>query len=273
MIAEKQQPDGRPLEEVSETAHLILVSIGNTRIAIASWLNGSRGAAQHFDLARLDDAMQEVQAIWNGFPGPAKRAVVTLSVNPPRLEEFREECDTRRIGPLLVVGHNLDLPLPVDLPEPQKVGADRVCAAAAAFSRMKSACVVADFGTAVTIDLVGDDGTFLGGTILPGMALSARALHEHTAMLPLVEVGPPREMVGKNTANAIRSGIFAMMVGALREITERYATEIGKWPPLIVTGGDAELVAGSCDFVDRIVPDLGLDGLVLAYQHAAEADE
>ena len=116
-------------------------------------------------------------------------------------------------------------------------------------------------------------GVFLGGTILPGLALSARALHEHTAQLPLVEIGSPTETLGKDTESAIRNGIFAMMTGALREITERYATEIGKWPPLILTGGDAEAIAGACDFVDGIVPDLCLDGLVLAYKLHAGWDE
>lgn len=268
MIAEKQQPNGRAPEAEPTSPHLVLVGIGNTRIAVASWVNGRRGAAQHFDLDRLEDALQEVQAIWNEFPGSAVRAVALGSVNPPRLTEFRAECDTRRIGPLLVVGDNLDLPLPVDLPEPQKVGTDRLCAAAAAFAKLNTACVVADFGTAVTVDLIGDDGTFLGGTIFPGMALAAQALHEHTAQLPLVEVGQPTEVVGKSTAGAIRGGIAAMMAGTLREITERYATEIGRWPPLILTGGDAEAVAGACDFVDRVVPDLNLDGLVIAYQRA-----
>lgn len=274
MIAHSQQgndhgrTDGDP-----RSAHLILVSVGNSRIAFALWMAERRGVAQHFPLDRMSEAAEEIAALWASFPATAKRAVVATSVNPARLETFRSECDARSMGPLLVVGDNLDYPLPVDVPEPDKVGTDRLCAAAAAFSKMKSACVVADFGTAVTIDLIADDGSFLGGTILPGIAMSARALHEHTALLPLVEVGEPKETLGKNTKDAIRNGIAAMMAGALREITERYATQIGKWPPLVVTGGDAEAVARSCDFVDRVVPDLGLDGLVIAYQNAFETAE
>lgn len=275
MIAHPDQDNGHGAASngPSAGAHLILVSVGNSRIAFAIWMEGRRGAAQHFPLDRMSDAVEEIAALWASFPKQAKRAVVATSVNPPRLEAFRNECDARAIGPVLVVGDNLEYPLPVDVPEPDKVGTDRLCAAAAAFAKLKSACVVADFGTAVTIDLVADDGAFLGGTILPGVAMSARALHEHTALLPLVEVGEPTETLGKNTKSAIRNGIAAMMVGALREITERYATEIGKWPPLIVTGGDAEAVARSCDFVDRVVPDLGLDGLVIAYQNAFETAE
>ena len=107
----------------------------------------------------------------------------------------------------------------------------------------------------------------------PGIALSAKALHEHTALLPLVEVGAPTETLGKDTESAIRNGIFAMMIGALREVTERYATQIGKWPPLIVTGGNGESIASQADFVDRVMPNLCLEGLLLAYRRHIESDE
>jgi type III pantothenate kinase len=150
---------------------------------------------------------------------------------------------------------------------------DRLCTAAAAFDKVKAACVVADFGTALTIDLIADNGIYLGGTIMPGIALSARALHEHTALLPLVEVGSPHETLGKDTESAIRNGIFAMMIGALREIAERYATQIGKWVPLIVTGGDAPAIAAQCDFVDKALPDLCLAGILLAYRQARASDD
>jgi len=272
MIAHKERNTGPLPEDRSESTHLLLVSIGNTRVGVASWVDGRRGVAQHLPVDGLE-AVEEAFSLWKSFGSGPKRAVVVSSVNPPRLKEFRDACADRGMGPLLVVGYNLDPPLPVAVREPEQVGSDRLCAAAAAYARMRCACVVADFGTAVTIDLVADDGAFLGGTILPGMALSARALHEHTAQLPLVDVGQPTDTLGKDTASAIRNGISAMMAGALREITERYATEIGKWPPLVVTGGDAEAVARACDFVDRVVPDLALDGLAVAYRRAFESQE
>ncbi len=275
MIASKHDHDGSDAGEdrLTPSAHLLLISVGNTRTAIAPWSEDRRGEVRYFPAGSGDAAADGAQAIWEAFPESAKRAVVVASVNPPQLEALRVALHARGIGPWLVVGDDIDPPLPVDVPEPEKVGTDRLCAAAAAYQQMKSACVVADFGTAVTIDLVADDGAFLGGTILPGMALSARALHEHTAQLPLVEIGTPTETLGKDTVSAIRNGIFAMMAGALREITERYATDIGRWPPLVVTGGDAAAIAGACDFIDRVVPDLGLDGMVLAYKKAFEPQE
>lgn len=254
-----------PMNSNGHASHLLLVDIGNSRVALATWQDGRRNEASHLPADPIEPLAARLDELWNTLSSGANRAVVIGSVCPPLLDRLRGELDARRIGPVLVIGRDLAPPIPADVAEPDKVGTDRLCVAAAAYDGVKGACVVADFGTALTIDLVADNGVFLGGTILPGMALSARALHEHTALLPLVELGPTSQTLGKDTRSAIRNGIFAMMTGALREITERYATEINKWPPLILTGGDARMIAEACDFVDRVVPDLCLDGLALAY--------
>ncbi len=252
------------------SVRLVLVDVGNSRAAVAGWSEGERSVTEHLALEGADVLIAAVARQWEGLEGSGRRAVVISSVNPAALAALRAACDERGIGPVMVVGRELEAPMEADLPEPQKVGSDRLCAAAGAFARIGAACVVADFGTALTIDLVADNGVFLGGTILPGMALSARALHEHTALLPLVEMGPTSETLGKDTASAIKNGVFAMLCGALREIAERYATELGRWLPLVVTGGDGAAVARVCDFVDHVVPDLCLEGLVLAYQQHVE---
>lgn len=266
MIADHDKP---PLLAPLSQAHLLLVDIGNSRVAIAAWTGGKRHQAKHLAAEPFSPVGGLIERMWNDLPGPGKRAMVVSSVCPPVLAELQSFCRLHDIGPVLVVGQDIDPPIEADVPEPHKVGTDRLCAAAAGFDKVKAACVVADFGTALTIDLVADNDVFLGGTIMPGVALAARALNEHTAQLPLVEVGTPNQTFGKDTASAIRNGIFAMMVGALREVTERYATQIGKWPILIVTGGDAQAIASACEFVDHVAPDLCLDGLVIAYRNAA----
>jgi len=135
-----------------------------------------------------------------------------------------------------------------------------------AYFRLQSACVVADFGTAITIDCVSDNGIFLGGAILPGLHVGAEALARRTALLPEVRLARPEWVFGKDTRQAIVGGLVYGARGALRELTEAYATELGRWPPVIATGGDAELVAGGYDIVQAIVPDLCLLGVALAYQ-------
>lgn len=249
--------------------NLVLMDIGNSSVKVATWLDGKRGEARTV-ATTAEDAAPLMKTLWESLPENAGRAVAVCSVCPPLLAELRVYANRNAIDPLLVVGDDLPAPIAADVNEPEKVGTDRLCAAAAAYDLIKGACVVADFGTALTVDLVADNGVFLGGTILPGMRLSALALHEHTALLPLVDIGQPSGTLGKDTSQAIRFGVFAMLCGALREITERYATEIGKWPPLVVSGGDAPSVAGACDFIDRVIPDLCLDGIALAVRLAMD---
>ncbi len=249
--------------------NLVLMDIGNTGIKAATMLDDRRNEA-HTVPSTLEQATSLLTTLWQTLPENAGRAVAICSVCPALLSELRTAAAQQGIDPIWVVGEEIAPPIGADVEEPDKVGSDRLCVAAAGYDLFKSACVVADFGTALTVDLVADNGVFLGGTILPGMKLSALALHEHTALLPLVEVGQPGSTLGKNTTQAIRNGIFAMMCGALREITERYATDIGKWPPLVISGGDASSIAAACDFVDRVEPDLCLDGIALAVRLALE---
>lgn len=262
-----------PQNDIPARAGLVLLDVGNSRVGVARWKEDLRTAAHHLPVEPIEPIIELLRQQWEALPPAEPRLMVASSVCPPVLERIRTAALARGLEPFLVIGNDLDAPIDADLPDPEKVGTDRLCVAAAAFAGFKSACVVADFGTALTVDLVSDNGVFLGGTILPGMNLCARALHEHTALLPLVTFDEhDNDTLGKDTQSAIRNGVFAMMIGALREITERYATEIGKWPPLVLAGGDAESIGRHCDFVDRIVPDLCLDGLVLAYKQHFSRD-
>jgi type III pantothenate kinase len=190
---------------------------------------------------------------------------VAGSVGPETLKRVTALVEQLTGQELLVVRDQIDLPIPVEVDNPETVGVDRVCAAAAAHAQLGRACVVADFGTAITVDCVSDDGVFMGGAILPGLRLSALSLEEHTAALPLVDVVEPTHVWGRDTREAISNGIFYGALGALREIVERYATAMNKWPDLVLTGGAAELIAKHADFVDHVVPDLTLRGIALAY--------
>ena len=133
--------------------------------------------------------------------------------------------------------------------------------------------MVADFGTALTIDAVSEKGIFLGGAIMPGLQIAADALHERTAALPrVVPSVPPRDSVplGRNTTEAIEIGLYVGYQGMIREVIERYATAMGHWPSVIATGGDAPLFAAGCPWIDRVVEELPLLGIALAYDRFAK---
>jgi type III pantothenate kinase len=151
------------------------------------------------------------------------------------------------------------------------VGTDRFVAAAAAYAVVGGAVVVADFGTAVTIDLVDQNGVFQGGVIYPGFGTAAKALKDSTAQLPQVRVTRPTKSLGKNTADAINCGLYYGCIGALEEIVRRYAEDLGQWPQTVITGSGAETIKDDCPFVDNVVPNLVVKGIVLAYQKFIEA--
>jgi type III pantothenate kinase len=246
-----------------------LFDIGNTRIGMASWYEGRMHPARQLALEHLQEEPAWLSQAWKDLPEGSERFVVVSSVSPPRFEMLANliaaQCDESEA---VLIGRDIAVPIEANVPAPEKVGTDRLCSAAAAHQVAKAACVVASFGTALTVDLVSDDAVFMGGAILPGMAVAAKALHEHTALLPDVAVSAPEETWGTSTAEAINVGVFCGLVGALREITERYATQIGKWPTLILTGGDAAAIADAANFVDRVIPDLCLRGVALAFEKA-----
>lgn len=262
------------IQRPPEPPSAVLIDVGNTRVGMASWYGSRVYPGRRLTWPQIEAEPAWLSTPWNDLPAGTHRYAVVSSVSPPTLAELermlRTHCDDTEA---IVVGRDIPLPMKVAVAEPDHVGSDRVCAAAAAYGIIQGACVVASFGTALTVDLVSDDGVFMGGAILPGMKLAAEALHEHTALLPLVEIETPQETWGTRTDSAIRVGVFCSMVGTLRELAERYATHVGKWPPLVVTGGDAQRIADEADFIDRVVPDLCLQGVALALEQALAADD
>lgn len=247
-------------------ANLLIFEIGNSHVSVATAVSGSVRTVRRFELDQMDDMAEHGREAWEALPDDQRRAVAAGSVVPKTLALVRERVSDLLREEVQVVGEDLHRPMSLATESPEVVGIDRVCAAAAAYDGVRGPCAVAGFGTAVTIDCVSAEGAFLGGAILPGFALQARALHEGTAALPDVKVEPTGAVFGATTREAICNGIIYGMAGALREIVERYATQLGQWPFLIATGGGAELMSRECEFIDRVVPDLCIRGIALAYR-------
>jgi type III pantothenate kinase len=171
-----------------------------------------------------------------------------------------------------------DVPLRLAVDAPERAGIDRLLAALAAnqLRRPGRAAIVVDMGTAITVDLVTAAAEFAGGAILPGMAMSARALEEQTDALPHVPINawqnPPLPL-GKATIPAIEAGLFWGAVGAVRELVEQLSAGIDYPPNIFVTGGNSQLVADQLTaahgMVVEYVPHLVLAGIALV--HFADA--
>ena len=256
----------RTLEPVDA---VLAVDVGNTRISMGIWDDDGLHESSHVSNDKPSSWGPALEEVWATTLGFKKRAIVIGSVSPPVARRFADlavkTCDCEP----LMVRDDLPLPLTLDIENPREVGVDRVCAAAAAFDRMREPCAIASFGTATTIDCVSAEGHFLGGVILSGLEISCEVLHTHTAKVPRVSPAAPTGVFAKNTYDAIVNGVVYAAVGALREIVERFATELNQWPKLVITGGGAPLIAEAADFIDAHVPDLCLMGVALAHRRAA----
>jgi type III pantothenate kinase len=260
--------------------NIIAIDIGNTNITTALVVNDEEKLVESVR-GRADDAKQKLAdlliAAWQQVPfvegaAPPKRdgVIVASSVNPAWTDVIADICRTHLDEKLKLVGKDVPLPIDTAVDNALEVGTDRLAAAAAAFAVVEDAVVVADFGTAVTIDLVDENGIFMGGVIYPGFDVLAKALHENTALLPAVHCKKPKGSYGANTVDAINSGLYYAAVGLLETITRKYAEELGRWPQLVVTGGAAKIIKDDCEFVDTWVSNLTVRGVVIAWKKHVE---
>jgi len=252
-------------------APVVVIDIGNTAVKVATW------AAEELKTP-VSVSSEDTRAFQNAMaahieamPGGRAAAVVIVSVVPDALDRIRDHVEATLDRIPLVVGERVPFPMDVALDDPSGMGADRICAAAAAYDKIESACTVVDFGTAATVDLVNDEGKLLGGAILPGVSMQLRSLHEHTAALPHVEAGMPETPFGRNTREAIQNGVCRGIAGAVRGLVEAYSSHLKYWPHVVATGGDLKWLLPHCDFIDTAVNDLALRGVGIAYSRYLSA--
>jgi type III pantothenate kinase len=260
--------------------NIIAIDIGNTNIAIGLFLEGIEQFIKSIPGTKHAEISNCIKSAWQKIPlarsSKEKRrdgVIVVSSVKPSWTKLVKKIAKESFDEKIYIIGKDIPLPITLWVDEPDKVGIDRVVAAAAAYAVAEDAVVVADFGTAVTIDLVDSSGIFQGGVICPGFEISAKALKENTAQLPNVKVTKPTEPYGKTTEQAINCGLYYSAIATLQEIIRRYAEKIGKWPQTIITGSAAELIKDDCEFIDSCVPNLVVKGIVLAYQKYTEQKE
>ncbi len=253
--------------------NVIAIDIGNTNITIGLYLKDEEqfiksipGQSQKELTSTLLSAWEKIPVTKSSREKKRNGVIVVSSVKPDWTKLVGQIVKDSLGEKTLLIGKDIPLPITLWVDEPDKVGTDRVVAAAAAYDVVGEAVTVADFGTAITIDLVDDNGIFLGGVIVPGFELSAKALNENTAQLPKITVTRPQEPFGKNTIDAINCGLYYSAVAALQEIIRRYAEKIGKWPHTVITGSAAATIKDDCEFIDSWVPNLVVKGIALAYR-------
>ncbi len=148
-------------------------------------------------------------------------------------------------------------------PNPREIGADRVADAVAARALFGAPVVVVDFGTATNIEVVDEDGSFLGGIIAPGVETSASALFSHATRLSTIDLAAPPAAVGKSTEEAVQAGIVLGEADRVDGLVRRIFAELGRTCPVVATGGLSALVAAHSSEITEVLPELTLEGLRL----------
>lgn len=240
---------------------LVAVTLGNSSAALARVAGGNVGDVRRVPIDRLDDLGGALADAGKGA------TVIVASVNPPALARLAALAAGKGAGALRVAGTGFPIPLRTDVEAPERVGTDRLLGALAAYARAGGACITVDVGTAVTVNAVRADGVFLGGAILPGPDLMARALADGTAQLPPVDLPADAPPVGRSTEQAIAAGVLVGAAGAVAALVAGARRSVGPDAPVLVTGGGAgRLVAHLPADCRQVVPDLVLEGLVIAYR-------
>jgi len=257
--------------------NIIAIDIGNTNITIALFLKGQEESIKSIPGKSESELAVCLKSIWQKIPviesSKEKKqdgVIVVSSVKADwtrLIERIVKETLSENI---LLIGKDIPLPMDLSISKSSKIGTDRIVSAAVAYAVVKEPVVIADFGTAVTIDLVDDRGVFRGGVIFPGFEISAQTLKENTAQLPKIKVTRPKTPYGKTTRQAINCGLYYSAISTLQEIIRRYAEEIGTWPKTLITGSAAKIIKDDCDFIDSYVPNLVIKGIVLAYRKHIE---
>lgn len=259
---------------VRSTAHdeaLVVFDVGNTNTVCGLWVGDD--LVEDLRLASsVERTADEYGALLlplfrrAGVDPASTRGVVIASVVPPLHQTFTQLSRKYFHREPLQVEPGVKTGLPIRYDNPVEVGADRIVNAVAAREMYGSPVVVVDFGTATTFDVVNEAGEYVGGIIAPGIGISAEALFSQASRLYRVDLRKPDELIGRNTAGAMQSGIYYGYLSLVDGILERLIEELGELRTIVATGGQADLVSGASRFIQQIEPRLTLYGLKLIHE-------
>ena len=241
---------------------LLAVDIGNTNITIGVFKNDRL-------VKKLKVPTNSCSLYGRCFSGISSLAdtclpdVIISSVVPLALSRFLVELNKTFKSNITIVGRDKIVPINNMYKIKSEVGQDRLVNAFAAKVLYGSPCVIVDFGTAVTFDVVSVKGEYLGGLILPGIEMSLSSLHKNTALLPRVELKATPSIIGRDTVNSIRGGILFGLGATCDGLSSRYKKMLGKNTKIIATGGNAALIRRYARSIRIVDEELTLKGLRL----------
>lgn len=249
---------------------LLAIDIGNTNIVLGLY-QGKQLITHWRLLTQAERTADEYGVIIShlvaseGFRRDQVRSIIASCVVPPMVAVTQELGQKFfKIDPL-IVGPGIKTGMPILYDSPKDVGADRIVNGIAAYEKYRNTCIIVDFGTATTVDLISQKGEYVGGAIAPGLLISLEALIQRASKLPRIEIVKPKEIVGRNTVSSIQAGIFYGYVGLVEGIVKRMQKENAPQAKVVATGGLAPLVASECPSIHEVDEFLTLQGLRIIY--------
>lgn len=238
---------------------LLAIDIGNTNINFGLFKGNTLVRA--FKISTKSASYQ-----LSGFRIQKTEKVIVASVVPQATKKIITALKKMNLPKPIVVGKDIIVPITNRYKKPKQVGQDRLVNAYGAMVRYGKPLIIIDFGTAVTFDVVSKKGEYIGGIIAPGIETALKSLYYETALLPLVKLGPTKELIGRDTASSIKSGILFGYASLCDGLVDKLKKKIGRNALVILTGGASPLISKYAKSIDKVDLNLTLKSLLLIFQ-------
>jgi type III pantothenate kinase len=253
---------------------LIAIDIGNSLINIGFFTDSglfvgkidTRPRRSHLDYFELLNKLIKEKNMYKKPEGG-----IISSVVPGHTRVWKKTLEKLTSSEPLIVSYKINTGLKFDIPNPEKLGSDRITNAVAAYEIFKGPVAVIDFGTATTISVIGKNANYIGGAIMPGIGLMNDSLAKGTSKLPKVSFNSPESALGTDTSTCIQSGLFYGTAGAAERLIQEMEKEIGFWLEVVVTGGYSGMVSRFLKRKHVLRQNLTLEGLRIIFSRNRNA--
>lgn len=255
---------------------IIAADIGNTNITLA-FIENEQITHSYRLTTKLQRTSDEFGQLFKSFLNETPYTtdqiedVVVSSVVPKIMHSFNNAIRKYLHKEPLHITPSVDSGIPIAIPDPSCVGADRIVDAAGAYYTYGGPCLVLDFGTASTFDYINEKGEFMYGITAPGLEITAQALSNMAAQLPDIEIKKPQSILATDTISSMQSGVVYGYIGLTEKIISQIKEEIGTPMQVIATGGLGRMISEEVKDIDVYDKDLTFKGLLYIYHRMKHA--